>query len=344
MKKILGIIVLGLLWCNISFADLYDLKIDLNTSEQTTEKILIKNGYASKCSGYLADGNESGSILIDLYGYSDKVDMEIKAKVTGADSGSISFKYSAKINQNGSIGKKKLIDKNLTGSSNFKKEMKSYMSIFKNMGDMIMDEQGYYPAYGKPLRNFPVSVDGKKLFKRMINIIAKSTPKQSGQLKRAGTHIIKNSDINVSKEFIGFSKINGERYNLIRYKFKINYNGNKSEYRSFTNQFNIDQIAFFHESGLPTIVYDIIPFSDTPLNHSMICKVYEGNSLISEISVPILKDASKLKSIKKKSKKKLEKKSENNNISDQLKSVNDLYKAGVLTKEEFERAKKKILN
>ena len=76
----------------------------------------------------------------------------------------------------------------------------------------------------------------------------------------------------------------------------------------------------------------------------MICKVYEGNSLISEISVPILKDASKLKSIKKKSKKKLEKKSENNNISDQLKSVNDLYKAGVLTKEEFERAKKKILN
>ena len=55
--------------------------------------------------------------------------------------------------------------------------------------------------------------------------------------------------------------------------------------------------------GRNVIVYDIIPFSDTPLNHSMICKVYEGNSLISEISVPILKDASKLKSIKKKSNK-----------------------------------------
>ena len=47
--------------------------------------------------------------------------------------------------------------------------------------------------------------------------------------------------------------------------------------------------------------------------------------------------------IKKKSKKKLEKKSENN-IIDQLEALNDLYKSGVLTKEEFEKGKKKILN
>ena len=34
----------------------------------------------------------------------------------------------------------------------------------------------------------------------------------------------------------------------------------------------------------------------------------------------------------------------NGNITNQLKSLNDLYKSGVLTKEEFEKAKKKILN
>ena len=34
----------------------------------------------------------------------------------------------------------------------------------------------------------------------------------------------------------------------------------------------------------------------------------------------------------------------NENITNQLKSLNDLYKSGVLTKEEFEKAKKKILN
>jgi len=31
-------------------------------------------------------------------------------------------------------------------------------------------------------------------------------------------------------------------------------------------------------------------------------------------------------------------------MTDQLKKLNDLYKSGVLTKEEFEKAKKKILN
>ena len=32
------------------------------------------------------------------------------------------------------------------------------------------------------------------------------------------------------------------------------------------------------------------------------------------------------------------------NIVDQLQKLNDLYKSGALTKEEFEKAKKKILN
>ena len=38
------------------------------------------------------------------------------------------------------------------------------------------------------------------------------------------------------------------------------------------------------------------------------------------------------------------KKNQNSDIVDQLNSLNELYKSGVLTKEEFEKAKKKILN
>ena len=34
----------------------------------------------------------------------------------------------------------------------------------------------------------------------------------------------------------------------------------------------------------------------------------------------------------------------NSNISDQLKTLTELYKSGALTKEEFEKAKSKILN
>jgi hypothetical protein len=45
----------------------------------------------------------------------------------------------------------------------------------------------------------------------------------------------------------------------------------------------------------------------------------------------------KIKSINKKN-------NQSPNIVEQLQKLNDLYKAGVLTKEEFEKAKKKILN
>jgi hypothetical protein len=76
----------------------------------------------------------------------------------------------------------------------------------------------------------------------------------------------------------------------------------------------------------------------------MVCKIFKNNSLITEISVPMLKDASKLKKVKKKSKNKSEKKLESNEIVNQLEKLNDLYKSGALTKEEFEKAKKKLLN
>ena len=336
MKKIFKILILSLFSCNIALADLYNLKIDLNTSEKTTKKIFIKKGFASKCTAFLEDSNENSSLSINIYSIEDKVNMNIAVSLDdGNESGSVSFDYEVKINRDGSLGKKKYTGKKLTGSSTFKKEIKPYVKIFKNLGNMVFDDQGYYPNYGMPLKSVPIIIDGNKLFKKMINLIAKSMPEQSKQLKKVGSHIIKNSDINVTKEYIGYSEIGGERYNLIRYKFKIDYLGNDPEYRNFTNDFNIDQVTFFHDSGLPTITYDIIPYSDTPMHHSMVCKVYENNSLISEISVPILKDPKKIKNLNKLDPKR---------IVDQLKSLNDLYKSGVLTKEEFEKAKKKILN
>ena len=54
----------------------------------------------------------------------------------------------------------------------------------------------------------------------------------------------------------------------------------------------------------------------------------------------MLMDASKLKKIKKKSKVKVE----NEDLTEQLKTLSELYKSGALTKEEFTKAKKKLLN
>lgn len=292
--KSLSLIILSFLWCNISLADLYDLKIDLNTSEKTTEKILIQDGYASKCSSNLSDTNDSVSLSMNFYAKPNKLNIDFIVKITGTDDGSLAFNFTKKLNKDGSLGKTKLNDTKITGSSNFKKQTKLYISMFKNMGDNLMSNKGYYPTYGKPLRQKLIKLDGKKEVKRMINFIAKSMPDQSREIKKIGSQIIKNSNINISKEHIGYSIINGQKFYLIRYKFKINYNGANNNYKNFLDQFpEIDQISFFHESGLPTITYDIIPYQDTLMHHIMICKIYKDNVFLSEISVPMLKDVSK---------------------------------------------------
>ena len=335
MKKIIFFIFF-IFFQNIAIAELYELEIDVNSSEKITKNILIKNGYSSKCSAYLEESNESVNLEINFYGYSNKIRMDIILMLNEYSQGNMRFGYEAKINQNGTLGKKKFTGMELNGSSEFKKEVEPYVNVFKNIGDLMLDEGGYYPEYGKPLKAIPEKIDGKKLFKKMVKLLLKTMPDQSKELRKLFSHLMKNSDIKITKEFIGYTEIVNQRYNLIEYRFKIDYYGDKPEFREVTNEFNLHQIAFFHESGMPTIVYDIIPYNETPIHHSMICKVYDNNILISEISVPMLKDLSKLK-----------KTTDNLNdkdFVDQLNKLNDLYKSGVLTEEEFEKAKKRILN
>jgi len=164
MKKLLAILVLVLFWCNVGVADLYNLKIDLNTSEKTTSRVLIKDGYSSKCE---METTESGTNMVlgtNHNGYKNKVDSEIYLIIKGNEKGVINFKYSTKINQDGTIGKGKLISKEFTGSAEFKKEVKPYVAVFRNMGDILFTKESRNPEYGKLLTMNKKSIDGKKFF------------------------------------------------------------------------------------------------------------------------------------------------------------------------------------
>ena len=353
MKKLLGIVVLGLLLCGNVYADLYELKIDVEKPEVTNNSFLLKNGYSSKCqlrdfdlsaSITMGGNTQTANVYIDLevnhFVRKNKILSEIYfAARAENEKGSMKLDYSTPIKQNGSTGKSKFIKKQLKGDKEFTDEFKPYVNAFKSVGEMLFTDASRNPKYGKPLSN--QSFDGRQIFKKMIYAMAKSMPQQSKQIKKAASHIVKNSKIPISKNYIGYSFINGEKYYLVEYNFKIDYTGNITEYRTFTNDFKFEQIAFFHsESGLPSIVYDIVSNSDTWMNHKMVCGIYKNDLLISEISVPMLMDASQLKKVKKKSKVK----AENLDLTKQLKTLSELYKSGALTKEEFAKAKKKLLN
>tara|TARA_Y100000741_G_scaffold44227_1_gene30659 strand:- start:53 stop:1114 length:1062 start_codon:yes stop_codon:yes gene_type:complete len=353
MKKLLGIVVLVLLLSTNSNADLYELKIDLEKPEITNSPFILKNGHSSKCnirdfdiaaSITVGENTETANVYMDLevnhFVKQNKILSEIYFEVRAeGEVGSMKLDYSTPIKKNGSTGKSKFIKKDLRGDKDFQNEFKPYVNAFKAVGDMLFTEASRNPEYGKPLSN--ISFDGRQTFKKMINAMAKSMPQQSKEIKKAASHIVKNSKMPISKNYIGYSFINGEKYYLVEYNFKINYTGNIPEYRNFTNEFKFEQIAFFHaETGLPSVVYDIVENNDTWMNHKMVCGIYKNDSLISEISVPMLMDASQLKKIKKKSKVK----TDNNDLIKQLKALNELYKSGALTKEEFEKAKNKLLN
>ena len=135
-----------------------------------------------------------------------------------------------------------------------------------------------------------VNYDPKKSLNSLISLASKMVPSnQRAQLKKIFNHVKKNSNMTLSKEYIGHSVIEGQKYYLIRYNFIIDYTGDNYQYESFMKQWYFDQIIFVHaESGMPTIIYDIKPNTDTLLNHRMNCKVFKNKVLISEISVPKL--------------------------------------------------------
>ena len=195
------------------------------------------------------------------------------------------------------MGKTKFLSEEWIGKTEnqaqLKKALKPYLVGFKHAGKIMFDKDNRRPEYGKSLKwgsNGKVNYDPKKSLNSLITIASKMVPSnQRGQLKEIFNHVKKNSDMTLSKEYIGYSVIEGQKYYLLRYNFIIDYTGDNFQYESLLKQWYFDQIIFIHaESGMPTIIYDIKPNTDTLLNHRMNCKIFKNKDLISEISVPKL--------------------------------------------------------
>ena len=79
----------------------------------------------------------------------------------------------------------------------------------------------------------------------------------------------------------------------------------------------------------------------TEMFDEMICTIYKNDQMLTEVSISELED----KAVAKKTETKETTQSDaTTSVTKQLKDLNELYKSGALTKEEFEKAKKKLLN
>ena len=127
-----------------------------------------------------------------------------------------------------------------------------------------------------------------------------------------------------------------------------------------------NSVYFIHApSGYQSAVQMIMEEANpsTEMFDEMICTIYKNNQMLTEVSISELEDKAVAKKtetkktktetketkkkknwITKKEPKKKEKTDSNNSLSQQIKDLNEMYKSGALTKEEFEKAKKKLLN
>ena len=163
MKKILGIVVLGLLWCNVSFADQSDLNIEIKKAAQETEPIKINEEYSMNC---VVD---DGEFNFELNQKVIKSNLKTEATMILGEEGEIYFNVKQKINSSGKLSKGNFkIHYSPDFDKDLKKEMKKYMGMFEK----TIENFGVYGIYGKSL--VPIQIEDKKLAKKNAKLNEKN--------------------------------------------------------------------------------------------------------------------------------------------------------------------------
>jgi len=318
MKKLLGIVVLSLLWCNILSAKILNIENKVLLEVPSSHKYIeYDNEEARESIEKLTDLMEDLEIKMFLVGPSKYVDFE-KAILDGENP--MENKYVKSIIKKGE--KKKFINEMQQGKwfvSEAKKIMKKEKIDFityvlvsnKSLVEIASEDEGDEAADMinelKAMNNSELKEETKGI-RKMLTLLA-------GNNKS----ILVNDDMTINLN-----------------KFKIA----KNEYENL----------FLKSSG--KMIYSMGPLRlDVMLNLFLTDHNDKAYLFLSACYVDCSKFNSKFdKMIKPIFSTNMQVKKTTSNISvssdltEQLKALNELYKSGALTKEEFTKAKKKLLN
>jgi len=347
MKKLLGILVLGLLWCNTSFADIDDLNIPITKAEVATEIIKPNKEYRQSCETGVTV--EQSYIDIKFNSYIDAVGKKqtFVQEVTfdlGED-GNFIMKSQQKIKSDGTLSKVKASSDYIPGTTEVsKKEIKQAKKIFKMIAKYF-EERAI--NYGEKLTLGIKREDEKKkmlkIFKDFEDVFlaAGEDPKEVKEFIKI---LKKDAKFEMIKEYLGTTELNGEKFYAVRWDATLEYVGNITEMKEALEGLSYNSVYFIHApSGYRSAVQMTMEEADpsTEVYEDLICTIYKNDQMLTEVSISELED----KAVAKKNETKETTQSDaTTSVAKQLKDLNELYKSGALTKEEFEKAKKKLLN
>jgi len=249
MKKLLGILVLGLLWCNTSFANIDDLNIPITKAEVETEIIKPNKEYRQSCETGVTV--EQSYIDIKFNSYIDAVGKKqtLVQEVTfdlGED-GNFIMKSQQKIKSDGTLSKVKASSDYIPGSVEYsKKDIKQIKKMFKTIAKYF-DERAI--NYGEKLTLGIKREDANKKMLKMFKdfegmyLAAGEDPKEVKEFIKI---LKKDSKFEMIKEYLGTTELNGEKFYAVRWDATLEYVGNITEMKEALEGLSYNSVYFIH--------------------------------------------------------------------------------------------------
>ena len=201
MKKAIGIIILGLLWCNLTIAEDIELDISIKKATQETDLIKINEAYTMECEQEIEDFT---------FIYNQKV---VKSKIfkmeaiISIDGEKFYLKVNSKINSNGKLSKSTV---KVHYSPDMDKDTKNFIKPYVGMLKKITKE-GFvdFGIYGKTLK--PIQIEDKKESKKFLSFLKKMYANHA-EMKS----ILKKMKIKIYDHYIGTAEIQSEKFYVLK--------------------------------------------------------------------------------------------------------------------------------
>ena len=207
MKKLLGILVLGLLWCNINVADESELYIEVEKATQETDILKINKEYRLKCE----ETQDDIGVIFNSNVIKSNV-LKSEAVMNFGEEGEIYIKYTQKISSSGKISKAKV---KAHFSPDFNKDMKKVM---KSLLDEFKDSMGadYLPTelYGETLK--PIAIEDKKKIKEMKNAMQRLAKIPGMESLKDIIKDFQKLKIRGYRKYLGTSVIQSEKFYVVK--------------------------------------------------------------------------------------------------------------------------------
>jgi hypothetical protein len=322
MKKILGIIVLGLFWCNTLPAKILNIENKIQIEVPSSHKFIrYNNEEITESINELKDSIDGIEVDFYLVGPRKYVDLEQALVIDGEDPmeneyvKSIIKKYEGKL-------ERKMLQDPLKAGKWIISEMKKIMK--KEKIDFIT----YVFVINKTL--IEMSSEEDEIIDMLTELQSMNNSELIKQTKEIKKEIASFEDASSTSYAFGSTTFT---YN----KLKISKNKNGNLFLKGPSKF----FMAINETMTIDAVLNVYLGEHNNRTYGFISACYVDCSKFNSKFDKMIKPTFSTKEQIQKTKSTL---SADSNLTEQLKTLSELYKSGALTKEEFTNAKKKLLN